>query len=77
MTGQDHAVPLDSPAALVATAAEAASVETAAAIDRAAAINDDPEVAEVLDEAALTAEQAVGRVGWLRSFLRRLFARSA
>ena len=77
MTEQDHGTPLDSPAPLVATAAEASSAETAAAIDRAAAINEDPEVAEVLDQAALAADQTVSRVGWLRSFLRRLFERSA
>jgi len=60
---------------LVAGAAEASSVETAAAIDRAAEKNDDPEVAEVLDEASIAAEQTVGRVGWLRSVVHRLFAR--
>ena len=59
---------------LVAGAAEASSVETAAAIDRAAEKNDDPEVAEVLDEASIAAEQTVGRVGWLRSVVQRLFA---
>lgn len=60
---------------LVAGAAEASSVEAAAAIDRAAEKNDDPEVAEVLDEASIAAEQTVGRVSWLRSVVQRLFAR--
>jgi len=60
---------------LVAGAAETSSVETAAAIDKAAEKNDDPEVAEVLDEASIAAQQTVGRVGWLRSAVQRLFAR--
>jgi hypothetical protein len=66
-----------SPLPLVAGAAETSSVETAAAIGRAAEMNDDPEVAEVLDEAAIAAEATVGRVGWLRSVVERLFARPA
>lgn len=66
-----------SPLPFVAGAAEASSEETAAAIDRAAEKNKDSEVAEVLDEASLAAEQTVGRVGWLRSVLERLFGRPA
>jgi hypothetical protein len=66
-----------SPIPLVAGAAETSSVETAAAIDRAAEKNDDPEVAEVLDEASIAAQQTVGRVGWLRSAVDRLFGRPA
>jgi hypothetical protein len=62
-----------SPLPLVASAAETSSVETAAAIDRAAEKNDDPEVAEALDAASIAAEQTVGRVGWLRSVMQRLF----
>ena len=62
-----------SPLPLVASAAETSSVETAAAIDRAAEKNDDLEVAEALDAASIAAEQTVGRVGWLRSVMQRLF----
>jgi len=62
---------------VVAGAAEASSVETAQAIHKAAAENDDPEVAESLDRAAIAAEQTVSRVGWLRSVMDRLFLRSA
>ena len=64
---------VSSPLPLVASAAETSSVETAAAIDRAAEKNDDPEVAEALDAASIAAEQTVGRVGWLRSVMQRLF----
>ena len=66
-----------SPLPFVAGSAESSSEETAAAIDRAAEKNKDPEVAEVLDEASIAAEQTVGRVGWLRSVLKRLFCRPA
>ena len=58
---------------LVAGAAEASSERTAAAIDEAANKNDDPEVAEALDDAAVAAQTTVGRVGWLRKKLTRLF----
>jgi hypothetical protein len=56
-----------------ADAAHAASIETAEAIEQAAKANDDPEVAEVLDDAAVKADQASSRVGWLRGLLRRRF----
>lgn len=69
MSTSDESPPLP----LVASAAETSSVEAAAAIDRAAEKNDDPEVAEALDEASMAAEQTVGRVGWLRSVMQRLF----
>jgi hypothetical protein len=62
---------------LVAGAAEASSVETAQAIHEAAARNEDPQVAETLDRAANAAEQTVGRVGWLRGVIDRLFSRQA
>ena len=75
--GQDRAVAGASSSPMIADAAEASSVETAVAIDRAAAINDDPQVAEALDQAALAADQTVSRVGWLRGFLHRCFARWA
>lgn len=56
-----------------ADAAHAASMETAEAIEEAAKVNDDPDVAEVLDDAAVKAELASSRVGWLRGFLHRRF----
>jgi hypothetical protein len=62
---------------LVAGAAEASSVEAAEAIHQAAAENDDPQVAQALDHAAIAAEQTVSRVGWLRSVFDRLFSRPA
>jgi len=60
---------------LIAGAAEASSEQTAAAIDEAARKNDDPEVAEALDDAAIAAQTTVGRTGWLHSKLARLFGR--
>lgn len=56
-----------------ADAAHAASIETAEAIEEAAKVNDDPKVAEVLDDAAVKADQASTRVGWLRGLLHRRF----
>jgi hypothetical protein len=56
-----------------ANAAHAASIETAEAIEEAAKVNDDPEVAEALDDAAVKADQASTRVGWLRGLLHRRF----
>ena len=64
-----------------ADAAHAATVETAEAIEQAARVNEDPVVAEVLDDAAVKADQASSRTGWLRRLLHRrrgsLDARSA
>ena len=62
---------------LIAGSAEASSVQAAAAIDQAAEKNEDPEVAEMLDDAALAAQQTVSRVGWLKGTLNRLFGRVA
>lgn len=62
--------------AVGADAAMAATEKTADAIERAAERNDDPIVAEALDEAATHADTAVSRVGWLRSVIRRVFRRS-
>jgi hypothetical protein len=56
-----------------ADAAHAAAIETSEAIEEAAKVNDDPEVADVLDDAAVKADQASSRVGWLRGLLRRRF----
>ena len=47
--------------------------QTAEAIEQAAKVNDDPQVAEVLDDAAVKADQASSRVGWLRGLLHRRF----
>jgi hypothetical protein len=57
-----------------ADAAHAATVETVEAIEEAAVVNDDPAVAEILDEAALKADQASTRTGWLRRLLHRRHA---
>ena len=54
-----------------ADAAHAATVETAEAIEEAAKVNDDPVVAEALDDAAVKADQASTRAGWLRRLLHR------
>ncbi|MGZ8582168.1 MAG: hypothetical protein ACXWXB_07320 [Actinomycetota bacterium] len=58
-----------------ADAAHAAAIETAEAIEEAAKVNDDPEVAEVLDDAAVKADQGSSRAGWLRGLLHRRFGR--
>jgi hypothetical protein len=64
----------DAPSELTgADAAHAASIETAEAIEQAAKVNDDPQVAEALDDAAVKADQASSRVGWLRRLLHRRF----
>lgn len=54
-----------------ADAAHAATVETAEAIEEAAKVNDDPVVADALDDAAVKADQASTRTGWLRRLLHR------
>ena len=54
-----------------ADAAHAATVETVEAIEEAAKLNDDPLVAEALDDAAVKADQASTRTGWLRRLLHR------
>jgi hypothetical protein len=61
------------PELLGADAAKAAADQTLEAIEQAAAENEDPAVAEKLDEAAAKADTASGRVGWLRALLRRQF----
>lgn len=62
---------------LGADAAHSAAEQTVAAIDEAAKVNDDPAVAEVLADAAVKADQASFRVGWLRRMLHRRFPRSS
>jgi hypothetical protein len=54
-----------------ADAAHAATVETVEAIEEAAKVNDDPAVAEALDDAAVKADLASTRTGWLRRLLQR------
>jgi hypothetical protein len=54
-----------------ADAAHAATVETVEAIEEAAKVNDDPAVAEALDDAAVKADAASTRTGWLRRLLHR------
>jgi hypothetical protein len=65
----------EAPAQLIAGAAAASSAETADAIDRAADKNEDPEVAAILDDAALNADKTASRVSWLRRIVDRLFSR--
>jgi hypothetical protein len=61
------------PEILGADSAHDASIETAEAIEEAASVNDDPDVAEALEDAALKADQAKSRMGWLRGLLHRRF----
>jgi hypothetical protein len=62
---------------LAADAASASAERTIQAIDDAAAKNDDPEVASILDAAAVSADTTATRVGWVRQLLRRAFGRGA
>lgn len=64
---------LTKKAEMAAEASESSSVEAAAHIERAAEMNQDPKVAEELHDAAIAADSAVTRVGWLRSLMTRLF----
>ena len=57
---------------VIAQAAQASADETVAAIGEAAALNDDPAVADALEEASLHADKTVSRVSWLRGFVSRL-----
>ena len=61
------------PEILGADSAHDASIETAEAIEEAASVNDDPDVAEALEDAALKADKAKSRMGWLRGLLHRRF----
>ncbi len=56
---------------LGADAAHSAAEQTQAAIHEAAQINDDPVVAEALEDASVKADQASSRVGWLRRVIHR------
>ena len=74
--GRDNASSHDSLPTMIGDAAAASSVETAAAIDAAADINEDPQVAQVLDHAAMAADETVSRVSRIQRFLRRVIPRS-
>lgn len=62
---------------LATDAAYASAERTIDAIDAAAAKNDDPEVARILDEAAVSADTTASRVSWLRQLIRRAFGGGA
>jgi hypothetical protein len=57
----------------VADGAAAASAQTMDAIKRAEEKNEDPAVAEVLEDASIAADTTLTRVGWMRMFVHRLF----
>jgi hypothetical protein len=63
-------------APLVADGAAAASAQTADALKRAEEKNEDPAVAEALEDASIAADTTLTRVGWVRTFLHRLFGSS-
>jgi hypothetical protein len=58
----------------VAAAADEAASQTVAAIETATELNDDPVVADALDDAAMNAVTTSGRVGWLSGMVGRLLA---
>ena len=62
---------------LAADAAYASAERTIGAIEDAARKNDDPEVAAILEEAAVNADTTANRVGWLRQVFRRAFGTRA
>ncbi len=61
----------DAAELLGADAAHSAVEQTQAAIDEAVKVNDDPVVAEALEDASVKAGQAGSRVGWLRRLIHR------
>lgn len=63
------------PEITVAEAAHASSDEAAEAIEEAAELNEDPAVADALEEADVHARTTVSRLDWLRNRLRRFFSR--
>lgn len=66
MNDQSHTMDLATEASLTS------SEETVAKIEIAVEMNEDPAVAEVLEDAAIAADTTVSRVGWLGTLLRRL-----
>ena len=61
MTDQSHIMDVAAEASLTS------SEETVAKVELAVEMNEDPAVAEVLEDAAIAAYATVSRVGWLRS----------
>ena len=57
-----------------AEASLTSSEETAAKVELAIEMNEEPAVAEVLEDAAIAADTTVARVGWLRSSLEAALA---
>jgi hypothetical protein len=55
---------------LVADAASSSASTAAEAVQRAAEMNDDPDVADALEEAAVETQTTVGRLEWLKRRLR-------
>jgi hypothetical protein len=55
---------------LVADAASSSASTAAEAVQRAVEMNDDPDVADVLEEAAVETQTTVGRLEWLKRRLR-------
>jgi hypothetical protein len=64
-------------APVIADGAAAASARTLDAVERAAEENEDPAVAEILEDATIAADTAVVRVGWVQRFVHRLFGSTA
>ena len=72
MTDQSHVMNMATEASLTS------SEETVAKIEIATELNEDPAVAEVLEDAAVAADTTATRVGWLRSIVKRFrFERAA
>jgi hypothetical protein len=63
-------------APLVADGAVSASAQTLDAIERAEEVNEDPAVAEILEDASIAADTTFTRVGWVRAFVHRIFGSS-
>lgn len=68
MSDESHTMDVAAEASLTS------SEETAAKVELAVEMNEDPAVAEVLEDAAIAADATVARVGWLRSRLKRLLS---
>jgi hypothetical protein len=71
VSDQAHIVNVASDASL------ASSEETVDKVETAAEMNEDPALAEVLEDAAIAADATATRVGWLRSLLKRLWPQPA
>ena len=63
------------PEVVVAEAARASSEATVEAIEEAAKVNEDPVVADALEDAALKATTTHSRLQWLRDRVLRVFKR--